>query len=79
MKQKKTFPCFKEEECEGIIPYQFDKKIEIGGIPKIINGEGVCYNFRLRERNYSQVEPYFTCDQRPKRTYINITHYNKLS
>ena len=38
LKQKVTFPCFKEEECEGIIPYQFDKKMEIGGIPKTING-----------------------------------------
>ena len=53
--------------------------MEIGGIPKIINGEGVCYNCHLREGNYCQVEPDFTCGERPKRTYINITHYYKLS
>ncbi len=77
--QKETFPCFKEEECKGIIPYQFDKTMQVGGVPKIINGEGVCYNCRLREGNYRQVENDFSCGPKPKRTFVNITHYNKLS
>ena len=77
--QPKTFRCFKEKECQGVEPYQFDKNHKVGGVPKVINGEGVCYNCRLREGNYRQVENNFTCGPKAKRTYVNITHYNKLS
>ena len=76
------FPCFKEKECQGIEPYQFDKNFLVsppGGVPKILNGEGVCYNCRYREGSYRQVENNFTCGPKAKRTYVNITHYNKLS
>ena len=76
---KETFPCFTEDECHGISKYEFDILMEIGGVAKIINGEGVCYNCKLREGNYRQVENNFTCGPKPKRTYINITNYNKLS
>ena len=78
-KVPKYFPCFKERECQGLDKYQFDETMEIGGVPKIINGEGVCYNCRLREGNYRQVENNFTCGPRAKRTYISIPYYNKLS
>ena len=77
-----TFYCFKEKECQGIEPYQFNKSLRIGGVPKILDGEGVCYNCRLRENpgnNYRQVENNFTCGPKPKKTFVDILHYNKLS
>ena len=77
--QPKVFPCFKEKECQGVEPYQFDKTVEVGGVPKIINGEGVCYNCKIRENNYRQVENNFTCGPRAKRTFIDYIGWNKLS
>ena len=74
-----TFKCFSEKVCQGIEQYPFNKSLEIGGVPKNINGLLVCYNCRLRERNYRQVEYNFTCGPRPKGTYIDIPYYNKLS
>ena len=74
-----TFHCYKEKECQGVEPYQFNKNERVGGVPKLVNGENVCYNCRLREGNYRQVENNFTCGPRAKRTYIDIQHYNKLS
>ena len=53
--------------------------MEIGRVPKVINGEEICYNCRLREGNYRQVENNFICGPKVKRTYISIIHYNKLS
>ena len=79
LKQPPTFRCFKEDECKGITPYQFDEELEVGGVPKVVNNEEVCYNCRLREGNYRQVENNFVCGPLAKRTYVNITHYNKLS
>ncbi len=73
-----TFHCFKEKECQGVEKYQFDENLRIGGVPKLVQGENVCYNCRLREGNYRQVENDFTCGPRAKRTYIDIPHYNKL-
>ncbi len=73
-----TFRCFKEKECQGIEKYQFDENLRVGGVPKLVQGENVCYNCRLREGNYRQVENDFTCGPRAKRTYIDIPHYNKL-
>ena len=77
--QPKTFRCFKEEECQGVKPYQFDEELQVGGVPRLVNGEEVCYNCRLREGNYRQVENNFVCGPLAKRTYVNITHYYKLS
>ena len=74
-----VFHCFKERECLGIDKYQHDESLRIGGVTKFIQGENVCYNCRLREGNYRQVENDFTCGPRAKRTYIDIPHYNKLS
>ena len=79
LKEPEYFPCFKEKECQGVEPYQFNKSMAVAGVPKLINGEGVCYNCRLRENNYRQVENNFTCGPRAKRTYIDIKYYNKLS
>ena len=80
LEQPPTFPCFKEAECQGIEPYQFNKTKRIGGVPKKLpNGEEVCYNCKLRENNYRQVENNFTCGPKAKRTYIDILDYNKLS
>ena len=73
-----VFHCFKEKECLGIEKYQHDESLRIGGVTKFIQGENVCYNCRLREGNYRQVENDFTCGPRAKRTYIDIPHYNKL-
>ena len=79
-KDNNTFRCLKEDECKGLIPYQFDKSLH-GGFPTQIMGENICYNCRLREGNdsYRQVEPNFVCGPKPRRTYNNITYYNKLS
>ena len=77
--QPETFPCFTENECHGIEKYKYNESMKIGGVAKVLNGEGVCYNCRLREGNYRQVENDFTCVPRAKRTYIDIAHYNKLS
>ena len=74
-----SFPCFTERECHGLDKYKYDEEKEIGGVAKVLDGEGVCYNCRLREGNYRQVENDFTCGPKAKRTYVNITHYNKLS
>ena len=76
--QPPTFHCYKEKECQGIEKYQFNESERIGGVPKLVQGENVCYNCRLREGNYRQVENDFTCGPRAKRTYIDIPHYNKL-
>ena len=73
-----TFPCYTENECKGLEQYKYDPS-ENGGVPKEINNEGVCYNCRLRESNYCQVNNNFTCGPRPLGTYISIPHYNKLS
>ena len=73
-----TFHCFTEKECQGVEKYRFNECLRIGGVPKFIGGENVCYNCRLREGNFRQVEPDFTCGARKKRTYIDIEHYNKL-
>ena len=67
-----TKPCFKEKECQGIEPYQFDKSLEIRGVPKIINGEGVCYNCKIKENNYRQVENNFTCGSKAKKHLLII-------
>ena len=75
---KKVFPCFKKEECEGTTAYQFNKELRIGGIPKVIDNEGVCYNCKLREGNYRQVNR-LTCGAKAKRTFINVTEYNALA
>ena len=77
--QPEIFPCYTERECHGLDKYEFDESQLIGGVSKIINGEGVCYNCRLREGNYRQVENDFTCGPRKARTYISIPEYNKLS
>ena len=89
--QPSSFPCFTERECQGFDTYQFldtyqftsqdeyDGCKEIGGVPKEVNGEEVCYNCRLREGTYRQVENDFTCGPRAKRTYVDIPYYNKLS
>ena len=45
----------------------------------MINGNGLCYNCRLRENNYRQVENNFTFSPKSKRDFIDIEHYNKLS
>ena len=76
-----VFKCFTEDECTGMEPYRFDKSLQIGGVPKTLLGEEVCYNCRLREGedSYRQVEPNFVCGPKAKRTYVNITYYNKLS
>ena len=83
MKEPETFSCFKEKECQGIEPYQIKKTLQIGVVPKVLNGEGVCYIFRLTEGNYRQVENIFFCGPKPKRPYFDITlynvFYNKLS
>ena len=48
--------------------------MRIGGVPKKLpNGEEVCYNCKLRENNYRQVENNFTCGPKVKRTYVNNT------
>ena len=73
--QPDYFPCFTKDECHGIAQYPYDLTEETGGVAKILNGEGVCYNCRLREGNYRQVEYNFTCGPRAKRTYVNITYY----
>ena len=73
------FPCYTEKQCQGIEQYPFNKSDSVGGVPKVLNGEGVCYNCRLRENNYRQVENNFVCGPFAKKTYINITYYNKLS
>ena len=77
--QPTEFACFKEKECQGLEPYQFNKSAEVGGVPKIINGEGLCYNCKIRENNYRQVENNFTCGPRAKRTFIDYIGWNKLS
>ena len=74
-----TFRCFTERECQGVDRYKFDLSLDVGGVPKILDGEGVCYNCRLRENNYRQVENNFTCGPRARRTYIDYPYYNKLS
>ena len=79
LQQPPYFPCYKEKECQGIEPYQFNPKDRIGGVPKKVNNELVCYNCKLRENNYRQVENNFVCGPRAKRTYIDIPEYNKLS
>ena len=79
LQHNKTFRCFKEKECQGIEPYQFDVNLPVGGVPRLINEERVCYNCRLREGNYRQVENNFTCGSKPKRTFVKIPYYNKLS
>jgi len=73
----KTFKCFTENECKGIEQYEFDDE-KVGGVPKHIAGELVCYNCRLREGNYRQVANNFTCGPKGKRTYIAIKYYNTL-
>jgi len=78
LEQPHTFRCFKEKECQGIERYQHDISLQVGGVPKLLAGENVCYNCRLREGNYRQVENDFTCGPRKKRTYIAIPYYNKL-
>ena len=73
-----TFRCLTENECKGLEKYKYDQS-EHGGVPKKINGEGVCYNCRLREGNYCQVNYNFVCGPRPPTgTYIKLPHYNKL-
>ena len=74
-----TFKCFSEKVCQGVEKYPFNESLEIGGVPKNMNGLLVCYNCRLREGTYRQVEDNFVCGPRPKGTYIDIPHYNKLS
>ena len=59
-----TFHCFTENECKGLEKYKYDQS-EHGGVPKKINGEGVCYNCRLREGNYCEVNYNFVCGPRP--------------
>ncbi|MBR4260759.1 MAG: hypothetical protein IKQ33_02245, partial [Clostridia bacterium] len=77
--QPDTFPCLTENECKGLEIYKYDPSFEHGGVPKVIGGEGVCYNCRLRENNYCQVNDNFVCGPRPPTgTYIKIPHYNKL-
>ena len=61
-----VFHCFKERECLGIDKYQHDESLRIGGVTKFIQGENVCYNCRLREGNYRQVENDFTCGPRAR-------------
>ena len=77
--QPNTYHCFKERDWQGLENYRFNKTMEIWRVPKVINGEEICYNCRLREGNYRQVENNFTCGPKVKRTYISIIHYNKLS
>ncbi len=43
----------------------------IRGIPKIIKGEVLCYNSKLREWNYRQVEDNFIPRPKTKRIYID--------
>jgi hypothetical protein len=74
-----TFHCYTERECQGVDDYRYNKDEEIGGVPKLVGNEKVCYNCRLREGNYRQVENNFVCGPKAKRTYVNITFYNKLS
>jgi len=73
-----TFPCFTENECKGLEQYKYNLSLENGGVPKVIGGEGVCYNCRLRENNYCQVNNNFVCGPKAPRTYVKIPHYNKL-
>ena len=77
--QPDSFPCYTERECHGLDKYQFNTTEEIGGVCKNLTEGGVCYNCKLREGNYRQVENNFTCGPKGKRTYANITEYNKLS
>ena len=75
---QQTFACFTEEECKGVVPYEFTSELE-GGIPKILNGEGaVCYNCHLREHNYCQVGNNYTCGPKARRTYVLLPPWNKL-
>ena len=79
LEQPHTFPCLTENECKGLERYKYNESEEHGGVPKVIGGEGVCYNCRLRENNYCQVNDNFVCGPRPPTgTYIKIPHYNKL-
>ena len=74
----KTFRCFKEKECQGVEPYQFDKELKVGGAPSNETGELVCINCRLRNDSYRQVDD-FICDAKPSKTYVELPYYNKLS
>ena len=76
--QPKEFACFTERECQGLDPYKY-KDEGIGGVPKKYNGEGLCYNCKIRENSYRQVENNFTCGPRARRTFIDIIGWNKLS
>ena len=73
-----TFHCFTEKECHGVEKYRFNESLRIGGVAKLVGGELLCYNCRLWEGNYRQVEPDFTCGPRKKRTFIDIDYYQKL-
>ena len=74
-----TFPCYTERECQGLDRYKYDTSEDIGGVPKNITDEGLCYNCWLRDNLYRQVENNFTCGPRKKGTYISIPYYGKLS
>lgn len=78
LSQPKTFPCYTEEECQGVKKYRFNESDRIGGVPKVINNEGVCYNCKLREGNY-RLEYNYTCDSKTIRSFVDIPEYNKLS
>ena len=80
--QPPEFACFTERECHGLDDYKYaknEKEAKNGGVAKIINGDGLCYNCKLREFNYRQVENNFTCGPRPSKTFIDIIGWNKLS
>ena len=75
----KTFRCFSKPQCQGIEPYYPEITLKIGGVPVEEDGELVCLNCRLRNDSFRQPENDFYCGEKKKRTYINITYYNKLS
>ena len=73
-----TFRCFTENECHGVDLYELDKLLDVDGVAKIINGEGLCWNCKLHGNLYRQVAPNFTCGPRARKTYISNPGYYGL-
>ena len=77
--QPKTFRCFNKTTCQGITPYKHDEKHKVGGVPVVENSVLVCLNCKYRNNSYRLPENDFYCGPKIRRTYIDISEYNKLS
>ena len=76
--QPPTFHCYDSDTCKGITLYIHDILERIGGVPKIVGKEKVCWNCKYRENKFRLPNEYI-CGDKIKRTYVDIDEYNKLS